>query len=86
VLRISYWILPSAQNDKRVFIRRSPAKRDEEAIQLDRDECGSLGGHGALRAPRDDEANGITTPGPSATERGRRRELRIAGGRKEREK
>src|SRR5215216_3363813 len=40
----------------RVFISRSPAPRDDEAIQLDRDECASLGGHGALRAPRDDKA------------------------------
>jgi DUF1680 family protein len=37
-------------------IARSPAKRDDEAIQLDRDKCVSLGGRGALRAPRDDKA------------------------------
>ena len=31
-------------------------ERSDEAIQLDRDECVSLGGHGALRAPRDDKS------------------------------
>ena len=35
-------------------IARSRAMRSYEAIQLDRDECVSLGGHGALR---DDTAN-----------------------------
>jgi hypothetical protein len=42
-------------------IARSPALRDEEAIQLDRDECSRLGGHGALRAPRDDKTNYTAT-------------------------
>ncbi|MEO6568342.1 MAG: hypothetical protein ABIO94_06225 [Opitutaceae bacterium] len=32
----------------RVFISRSPAARDDEAIQLDRDECDSLGGDECL--------------------------------------
>ncbi|MEO6569246.1 MAG: hypothetical protein ABIO94_10835, partial [Opitutaceae bacterium] len=32
-------------------IASSPAARDDEAIQLDFDECPSLGGHGALCAP-----------------------------------
>jgi thiol-disulfide isomerase/thioredoxin len=39
-------------------IARSPAQRDDKAIQLDRAECASLGSHGALR---DYKPNGSTT-------------------------
>jgi hypothetical protein len=46
----SSWITTPGEAElvmtKQVFISRSPALRDDEAIQLDR--------HGALRAPRDD--------------------------------
>jgi hypothetical protein len=41
-------------DEAKCVIARCPAPRDE-AIQLDRDECVRLGGHGALRAPRDDK-------------------------------